>query len=219
MVRRTVRGRLLLVALGAAVLAVIIVVPPLERWRAPYGYRFPTRVALYLPVWLLGAAVRAAPRRWAPPAWIGVAAALGGVIARDRYEYAQWFGAATVVAWDWLQAGSVAFLIWAWSRPGTETAPRWAGIARAAAGSSFSLYALHVPALIAIAGAASWWFGDAPTRRDPSRPWWVGVAAIGLVLAYAWVVAAFTERRTEAVRRALRDRPGSLSVARATPPT
>jgi peptidoglycan/LPS O-acetylase OafA/YrhL len=87
---------------------------------------------------------------------------------------------------------------------------------------SFTVYAIHNPSLLFIRAAATWLFGDA-WLHHPATPgqWWALAVSMTIVLIVAFVLSRFTEAKTGAARRKLRQFVSRLerqpTAARVTP--
>lgn len=161
-------------------------------------------ILLYFPVWLLGATLTVIPipripawaRRLLP--WIGGLATLGALaLARVRPGLLA----------DYVLAGAV--FLWVYgilAAPRAETPARSvsARVSVRLAAFSYSLYALHLPFIVALRAFIGGEPG-APERWAPGpEVFGMYVALLAASLAYAWLIAQGTEARTATVRRALR---------------
>lgn len=151
-------------------------------------------IALYFLIWLLGAAINLAPEGSGARGSIWIVVTTGAVVllvAVLRFkpgttEYSDFFvGIASTV------------LIFALVRSrARSTAGLYSRVARRLAGFSYTLYVVHLPALVFISA----WL--VPQRRwQPDLVHVAIVIALGIcALAYAFAIAQLTEYRTDAVR-------------------
>ncbi|MCA9519238.1 MAG: acyltransferase [Myxococcales bacterium] len=164
-----------------------------------------SEILLYFPVWLLGVALnllpipRLAPRTRAVLPWAGGLAVLGALLLTRLRPglLADYVLAVAVFGWMY---GAVAA-----PRADAVASSRGARLAVSAAAFSYTLYAVHVPFIVALRafiGAAP---GE-PLRRAPDA---MALALLGGVttaaIVFAWLVSRLTEARTSSVRRALRE--------------
>jgi peptidoglycan/LPS O-acetylase OafA/YrhL len=151
-------------------------------------------ICLYFLIWLLGASINLAPEH--PGArgslWIVVgAAAVVLVVAVVKFkpgstEYS-----------DFMVGVASAVLIYALLRsPARSRSGLYSRAARGLAGFSYTLYVVHLPALVFISA----WL--VPQRRwQPDAVHVAMVAGLGIcALGYAFVIARLTEYRTDVVR-------------------
>lgn len=151
------------------------------------------------PIWLAGAALVVLPKpgfseaagRWLRPVAVMVYAPLPIFLSRKT----------DVLLWkrDYLLTAATVLLLWilqSANRPSNARSLR-VRATRTLARFSYSLYALHTPLLIFLASVAE---GDSRWVPTPAHAA-LGVAILATLLAYAWMLAAVTEFRTDAVRR------------------
>jgi peptidoglycan/LPS O-acetylase OafA/YrhL len=151
-------------------------------------------ICLYFLIWLLGAAINLAPEESGGRGslWVVMAAAAVVLIVAllkfkpGSTEYSDFFvGIASAV------------LIFALLRiRARSTSGLYSRAARGLAGFSYTLYVVHLPALVFVSA----WL--VPQRRWQPDPVHVAiVVALGIcALAYAFMIAHLTEYRTDAVR-------------------
>ena len=163
-------------------------------------------IALYFLIWLAGVVVLAFPGKAGIPVWryrLGIACAalvLLGMLAGSVS------GAYGRIQADFTVAFAVALLIWALARlpsrssgnGGLPRAPALARPARWLAGSSYTLYLVHLPIVVFL---QAWLVSEGGTRWQPDFVHLAAGAGIALALiAYAALFGAFTEARTDRVR-------------------
>jgi peptidoglycan/LPS O-acetylase OafA/YrhL len=151
-------------------------------------------ISLYFLIWLLGAAMNLAPERSGGPGKLWVLMTIGAVVIAvallkfkpSDNEYSDFFfGIASAVL--------ILSLLRFRSRSRSGLYSR---TARRLAGFSYTLYLVHGPALAFI---AAWLV--AGRRWQPDAAHIAIVAGLGIcTLAYAFVIARFTEDQTAAVR-------------------
>lgn len=148
-------------------------------------------IALYFLIWLAGAALNLLPlierRR-------GLALAAGFLAIAVALALAR---SASPTAADFIVGVASCVLVYALAlRAAPARAGRCSAIARLLASMSYTLYLVHLPMLVFLAG----WFVP-PARWQPDAPHLAGAASIAIaVLLYARIVANLTEARTAAVR-------------------
>lgn len=156
----------------------------------------------YFSVWLLGLVPCVLERPLIGRPWIP-ALLMAGLLAASRFW---WLGSLTTLEQDLLLAVAFVLLINSYDHSGSSAPPRLAGLNRALAGFSYSVYLLHWPLAVFIVAIMeqSTGFG----LRMTAFNWGTGTFLAVLVLAvyaYAWAVSTVTERNTPAVRRWLGD--------------
>jgi peptidoglycan/LPS O-acetylase OafA/YrhL len=164
------------------------------------------------PIWLMGAAVSQLPRLpvETPIRWL-----LVGLYVPLVLTFAIFRGAFSLLLSDYLLTIATATLLWT-VMSATSEAPRNRTVRaiRYLAGGSFSLYVLHMPIFAIL---AAYFVGNA--RWQPTV---VHILAAGTILActiiYCFIVAHFTEFRTDAVRRWLELRYPSTTRQQKTVP-
>jgi peptidoglycan/LPS O-acetylase OafA/YrhL len=151
-------------------------------------------MSIYFLIWLLGAAINLAPTSSGRLAtlWIGVAtAALLSLLAVLKFK-----PGFTEYPHDFVVAVASVALIYALLRSSARsTSGFYSRAAHRLAGFSYTLYVVHLPAL---AFMSAWLAGR---RWQPDSVHIVAGAALAIcILAYAFVIAQFTEYRTSEVR-------------------
>ena len=168
-------------------------------------------ILMLFPVWLAGAAIRWAPaarRTYAlRVAVIGVGFVVAGLCAATALKQipanvADYALGGTVALWVYLMAHD--------NRPSNDTrlSRCYARFARELAGVSYTLYLVHIPALIFL---RSLLLVDARWQPDGYACVRMTVIALGLI-GYVWLFAKFTERNTDRVRVWLKQRFGSTNI-------
>lgn len=154
-------------------------------------------IAGYFLTWLLGVAVWIVVQErpsWRIPLPVGVAA-LAAALAFTRNPHT------SPALTNFLVATGTAVLIWAIlsSARGKLQTRAQRSVAHWFADFSYSLYLCHLPLLVLIRGLVL--EGGKSARWQPT--WGNLLAGLGLLIvavAYAWLMAFFTERRTDQVR-------------------
>ena len=153
-------------------------------------------------VWLMGSAVYHADRHWHGRVSRRTGMAM---IAASSLLLAACLGAARVqlfgdVLSDLLVGGSFAGLCWALLV--VDPAPKRAlgPVSRYGAGASYSLYVTHLPVIVLLAA----WITSGPGDGARLLPGGLALAAfttlVLVAVAWGWVFAAMTERRTPLLR-------------------
>jgi peptidoglycan/LPS O-acetylase OafA/YrhL len=151
-------------------------------------------ISLYFLIWLLGAAINLAPEQSGGPGKLWVLVATGVVVLVVAVLK---FKPGTPEYSDFFVGVASAVLILALLRGrARSTAGLYSRTARWLAGFSYTLYVVHLPALVFISA----WL--VPLRRwQPDAAHVAIVAALGMcALAYAVMIARLTEYQTGAVR-------------------
>ena len=151
-------------------------------------------ISLYFLIWLLGAALNLAPERSGSPGRLWVLMVIGAVVVAVAVlkfkpadnEYSDFF----------VGIASAAFIFAMLRIRSRSKSGLYSRTARRLAGFSYTLYLVHVPALQFVSA----WL--VPGRRwQPDAAHVAIVAGLGLcTLAYALVIARFTEDQTGPVR-------------------
>ena len=188
--------------------------PPVWRAAALVGGAFvlaalPAEISLWFSLWLFGMALALVGRRWRGLAWRVAAPLMGAgflvALLGMRLTELVWAQPRWVLnAYSLVVDASAAAAFGIGLLSANRAVFRGSGRAhRALAGFSFSLYAVHYPALLFLLAAAHDLFGIAFVQPVG----WVGcavsAAVIVAVVGYAWCFAAVTERHTGVVRAAL----------------
>lgn len=160
-------------------------------------------IRLYFLIWLMGAAATLLPqirplrRAYPLPLVIAATGLFAGLVAFAHTSHFRSFAGRSTVTSDFiLAAGFTLLLYFLLHDQSRRIEDVYARSARALANLSFTLYVAHMPLLVFLRAAL---VPDTPWSPDAPH-----VAAAGLLamvaLAYAIVVAHFTEARTEQVR-------------------
>jgi peptidoglycan/LPS O-acetylase OafA/YrhL len=166
-------------------------------------------IAIYSPIWLLGALVSVLPQttyltakraRWA--AIIGFVVFMAVVCAAHTGAVRETFGL-TVVRADYLTAVIFALLLYVVLHDSTPNRTGYyPSLARSTADFSFTLYVVHMPLLVFVRA----WLIDG----RPWQPTALTLTASGLitivVIGYAYVISRLTEVHTDRIRRAVMSR-------------
>lgn len=153
-------------------------------------------------LWTLGALARLAPRPVMRSRWLALALYL---VVASLLRFVVRLPAADMFPWKYIVDGTTSLLfanLLLTLRFDTEGFG-WAKAAfhRKIADFTYSLYAIHLPALIWIAGAAALLFG-LEWRRELATPlhyaWTLG--AVGVLAAVGYLLSLATEARTPQVR-------------------
>lgn len=154
----------------------------------------------YFVCWLFGAAVagvwRGAAKRWASSGpWLVFASMLFlGALATDRFARgAVWADLA-------LAAATAAFMIVLLARAAQDrcapVSERYRRFATTLAGFTYTLYLVHFPIIVFFSAACI-----RAERWDPTATHLLAATALGLgILAFSYLLARVTERKTDAVR-------------------
>jgi peptidoglycan/LPS O-acetylase OafA/YrhL len=174
-----------------------------------WGWFVGTTVVIYSIPWLLGAAIRSLPpfpARWPHLRRVVIAVALGlmGV---------SFFAALPGSAWakDILLAESVAAFIWVAGSNSAGLAPaRYARLAHGAAGSSYTLYLVHLPFLIFLKAML-----HVPLLQPGLHSLAPTLGLLVVILLYARLVWFIFEKHTDALRSWLKKRMVKMPAAAA----
>jgi peptidoglycan/LPS O-acetylase OafA/YrhL len=160
------------------------------------------QISLYFLIWLAGAAVALAPRlsalRKALLFWPAAIFTCGLFAASLALSRTHWNFAGS---WqDFFIGGAFALWLYVLSHISrTEVPLAYSSAARTLAGFSYTLYLIHFPALLllrAIWNPLGKWQPDALHLL-------YGAGLAALMLAFAYLIASFTEAKTDVVRRRL----------------
>jgi peptidoglycan/LPS O-acetylase OafA/YrhL len=160
----------------------------------------PVETALLGLPWLAGALAADHPVRWSPTRALAASAATVAMIGVSHH--------ARTIGGDILLGCVVAF----WLRDLAALGPIGGLYARAATGLSnisYTLYAVHFPLVLML-----WFWLLAPVQSQPGALALMRIAAfLAVALAYATLVWFLFERRTDAVRGAMRRALGAFARA------
>lgn len=151
--------------------------------------------------WLCGAALHAAEQRARATGW---RASRRAVVAAGLVSLAilVWGRAWNFSAEDPLEAAGFALFLFTLLRSDPPALPMLRPLAAYGARASFSLYATHFP-LIALAAG---WIVGAQRLVPDARAAALTLAILALAIGLAWIFAALTEAKTDALRQSLRAR-------------
>jgi peptidoglycan/LPS O-acetylase OafA/YrhL len=168
-------------------------------------------ILLYMPIWLLGAALVAMPavtlgkrHRW--------------VVSILYFALVLWLGVAKQIlptVADYLLGVATLVLIWVLlsARSRADPSERWVRGARGLSRFSFTLYVVHTPLLFFLVS-----FGPRDARWVPTLPHVVAaLAMLAATLVYAYAVAWATEFRMDTVRGFVERRLGLVQRPSPTP--
>lgn len=166
-------------------------------------------ILMYFPIWLMGALILVLPRVELRPKWGKL---LHGVSAMGVFAALAVARVHSGVFSDYLLGATVAAWVYATTRlpeANSRTSSRAARTAKTLAAFSFTLYAVHLPLVIALrALVGSLGMGTARARPELSS---VALFVVLLLVGglFAWTIAQFTEAHTDGLRRRMRRAAGT----------
>jgi peptidoglycan/LPS O-acetylase OafA/YrhL len=161
------------------------------------------RIALYFPIWLLGAAVCILPpiRSWHRPhsvrsSWLAIGL-FCSALAVTHLEAGRRLLNGAVVALDYVNGILFALVLYFLiHNQSPEKSGPYSRISRTLAGFSYTLYLVHLPLLVFLRAA---FVREVPWRVNLGNIGWTIAISLGCV-AYAYLISQFTEAKTNAVR-------------------
>ena len=169
----------------------------------------PAEISLWFSLWLFGVGLAVLGRRWRGlpyPVAIGVMV-VGFLVSLLGMRLTELFWTqprAVLNAYSLVVDASVAVAFGVGLLSANRSVSKGSGrVHRMLAGFSFSLYAVHYPALLFLLAIAHDRFGLEFVQPIGWAGFGVSAVVIALVVAYAWCLASVTERHTGAVRAAL----------------